>query len=190
MTDPGGKTQGTVNNFCSHRCGRNTRQIPIDPRDWHLLGCQVQCGGDVYVNVVGTCGFASGSYYGDQCRDSHRKSDPASRGIVGYDLAPAGHQGPSLGGLVDFSFCDFHCGFLPVCVLVPQFQVLPFEGASVVSTASGRYHRRCHNSWSGCSGSSWEEWTPEQQRTHHGAPVVIGTKQLCSRLQQKKCLDV
>ena len=49
VTDSGGETQGTVNNFCSHRCGRSTRQIPIDPREWHLLGCQLQCGGDVYV---------------------------------------------------------------------------------------------------------------------------------------------
>ena len=29
------------------------RQIRIHPRDWHLLGCQVQAGGDVYVKAVG-----------------------------------------------------------------------------------------------------------------------------------------
>ena len=27
-------------------------QIPIDPRDWHLLGCQVDRGGDVFTNTV------------------------------------------------------------------------------------------------------------------------------------------
>ena len=29
------------------------RQIPIHPRDWHLLGCQVEVGSDVYINEVG-----------------------------------------------------------------------------------------------------------------------------------------
>ena len=28
------------------------QQVPIDPRDWHLLGCQVEAGGDVYINAV------------------------------------------------------------------------------------------------------------------------------------------
>ena len=39
------------------------RQIPIQPRDWHLLGCQIEAGGDVYINKVGTFGVASASYY-------------------------------------------------------------------------------------------------------------------------------
>ena len=39
------------------------RQIPIHPRDWHLLGCQIEAGGDVYINKVGTFGVASASYY-------------------------------------------------------------------------------------------------------------------------------
>ena len=39
------------------------RQIPIDPRDWHLLGCQVERGADVFVNTVGTFGITSASYY-------------------------------------------------------------------------------------------------------------------------------
>ena len=39
------------------------RQIPIHPRDWHLFGCQVEVGGDVYINKVGTFGVASASYY-------------------------------------------------------------------------------------------------------------------------------
>ena len=38
-------------------------QIPIHPRDWHLLGCQVEVGGDVFINKVGTFGVASASYY-------------------------------------------------------------------------------------------------------------------------------
>ena len=38
------------------------RQIPIDPQDWHLLGCQIEPGGPVYVNTVGTFGVASASY--------------------------------------------------------------------------------------------------------------------------------
>ena len=29
------------------------RQIPIDPLDWHLLGCQMECGADVFINTVG-----------------------------------------------------------------------------------------------------------------------------------------
>ena len=29
------------------------RQIPIHKCDWHLLGCQVQAGGDVHINTVG-----------------------------------------------------------------------------------------------------------------------------------------
>ena len=28
------------------------RQIPIDPRDWHLLGCQVERGADVCVILL------------------------------------------------------------------------------------------------------------------------------------------
>ena len=39
------------------------RQVPIDPRDWHMLGCQVEPGGAVYVHTVGTFGVASASYY-------------------------------------------------------------------------------------------------------------------------------
>ena len=39
------------------------RQVPIHPDDWHLLGCQVSPGGDVFVNTVGTFGIASASYY-------------------------------------------------------------------------------------------------------------------------------
>ena len=38
------------------------RQVPIHPDDWHLLGCQVSPGGDVFVNTVGTFGIASASY--------------------------------------------------------------------------------------------------------------------------------
>ena len=38
------------------------RQVPISRQDWHLLGCQVQLGGDVFVNTVGTFGVASASY--------------------------------------------------------------------------------------------------------------------------------
>ena len=34
------------------------RQIPIVEQDWHLLGCQVQPGGEVFVNTVGTFGVA------------------------------------------------------------------------------------------------------------------------------------
>ena len=39
------------------------RQVPIHPDDWHLLGCQVSPGGDVFINTVGTFGIASASYY-------------------------------------------------------------------------------------------------------------------------------
>ena len=38
------------------------RQVPIHPDDWHLLGCQVSPGGDVFVNTVGTFGIASASH--------------------------------------------------------------------------------------------------------------------------------
>ena len=34
------------------------RQVPIDARDWHYLGCQVTPGSDVYVHIVGTFGVA------------------------------------------------------------------------------------------------------------------------------------
>ena len=30
------------------------RQVPVHPDDWHLLGCQVVSGGEVFVNTVGT----------------------------------------------------------------------------------------------------------------------------------------
>ena len=38
------------------------RQVPIVPRDWHLLGCQVTPGSSVYINKVGTFGISSASY--------------------------------------------------------------------------------------------------------------------------------
>ena len=37
-------------------------QMPIAKRDWHLLGCQVNPSGHVYVNTVSTFGVASASY--------------------------------------------------------------------------------------------------------------------------------
>ena len=39
------------------------RQVPIHPDDWHLLGCQVSPGGDLFVNTVCTFGIASASFY-------------------------------------------------------------------------------------------------------------------------------
>ena len=39
------------------------RQVPIDPCDWHFLGCQITAGSDVYVHTFGTFGIASASYY-------------------------------------------------------------------------------------------------------------------------------
>ena len=38
------------------------RQIPVDPRDWHLHGCQLDHGADVFINTVGTFCIASSSY--------------------------------------------------------------------------------------------------------------------------------
>ena len=50
--------------ICSHNGVKEAhRQIPIDPRDWHLFGCQVERGADVFVNTVGTFGITSASYY-------------------------------------------------------------------------------------------------------------------------------
>ena len=39
------------------------RQIPIHPRDWHLLGWQIEFECDVYINKVGTFGVASASCF-------------------------------------------------------------------------------------------------------------------------------
>ena len=38
------------------------RQISIDPRDWHLLRCLLECGAVVFMNTVGTFGITSASY--------------------------------------------------------------------------------------------------------------------------------
>ena len=38
-------------------------QIPINPRDWHLLGCQIHPVSLVFIGKVGTFGVASASYY-------------------------------------------------------------------------------------------------------------------------------
>ena len=38
------------------------RQVPVDKGDCHLLGCQVEAGGDVYIDTVGTFDIASASY--------------------------------------------------------------------------------------------------------------------------------
>ena len=37
--------------------------MPIDPRDWYLLGCQGERGSDVFISTVGTFGAASVSYF-------------------------------------------------------------------------------------------------------------------------------
>ena len=39
------------------------RQIPIHSCDWRFIRCQVQAGGDVYINTAGTLGVASASHY-------------------------------------------------------------------------------------------------------------------------------
>ena len=39
------------------------RQVPVRPDDWHLLGCQLERGGEVFVNTAGTFGVSSASYY-------------------------------------------------------------------------------------------------------------------------------
>ena len=39
------------------------RQVPVHPQDWHLLGCQVVPGADVFIHTVGTFGVSSASYY-------------------------------------------------------------------------------------------------------------------------------
>ena len=39
------------------------RQVPIHPDDWHVLGCKLDEGGEVFVNTVGTFGVSSASYY-------------------------------------------------------------------------------------------------------------------------------
>ena len=47
------------------------RQVPVAPCDWHPLGCQVQPGGSVYVNKVGTFGVASASYWWSRVASAH-----------------------------------------------------------------------------------------------------------------------
>ena len=39
------------------------RQVPIHPDDRHLLGCQLEKGGEVFVNTVGTFGVSSASHH-------------------------------------------------------------------------------------------------------------------------------
>ena len=51
------------------------RQVPIHPDDWHLLGCHLERGGEVFVDTVGTFGvFSAGSE--QQWEDSHSTSPP------------------------------------------------------------------------------------------------------------------
>ena len=46
----------------SPRTSRKPTDKCRSPRDWHLLGCRVETGADVYINAVGTFGVASASY--------------------------------------------------------------------------------------------------------------------------------
>ena len=39
------------------------RQVPIHPDYWRLLGCQLERGGEIFVNTVGTFGVSSASCY-------------------------------------------------------------------------------------------------------------------------------
>ena len=52
------------------------------------------------------------------------------------------------------SLTHFLCLDCFLCVLVPQFQCFPFEGAWAISMAIGRYFRRYHNYWFDCSVGS------------------------------------
>ena len=50
-------------------------QIPIHPRDWHLLGCEIEVGGDVYIIKVGTFGVVSSSCYWSRAASAIRQTD-------------------------------------------------------------------------------------------------------------------
>ena len=39
------------------------RLIPVDERDWHLLGCRSREGGPVFINTTGTFGVSSAAYW-------------------------------------------------------------------------------------------------------------------------------
>ena len=39
------------------------RIVMIRPEDWPLVACQLEPGGDVYLNMVGTFGVSSASYW-------------------------------------------------------------------------------------------------------------------------------
>ena len=64
--DPQGQARGIVTARVlfdgTHGISVNTRTRIRDTRDWHLQGCQVEVGGDVYINTVCTFGAASASY--------------------------------------------------------------------------------------------------------------------------------
>ena len=57
------------------------RQVLIDPRDWHLLGCQSEPGAGVFNNTVGTFGITSASYYWSRVVSSIARLTGRRRGI-------------------------------------------------------------------------------------------------------------
>ena len=57
------KSRSGVRTFALTAVSEAHRQVPIDKRDWHLLGCQVELGGVVYVKTEGTLGVASASFF-------------------------------------------------------------------------------------------------------------------------------
>ena len=60
---PGRPVEVSAHSRSRRTCKEAHRQIPVDPRDWHLLGCQLERGADVFINTVGTFGITSASYY-------------------------------------------------------------------------------------------------------------------------------
>ena len=86
------------------------RQGPIHPDDWHLLGCQVIPGGEVFINTVGTFGTASASYCWQRQLEGWRSLSSQTRPLHGtcwlptiiYLSAEARHTD---GVYSRFSFC-------------------------------------------------------------------------------------
>ena len=69
-----GKSETGPEDVCADDVAEAHRQFPIDPRDWHVLSCQVQAGGDGFVNTVWTLRTAGHEW-------PRRSEDSAPRGI-------------------------------------------------------------------------------------------------------------
>ena len=145
------------------------RQVPINPRDWHVLECQVEPGGAVCVHAVGTFGVASASYCWSRGRSAvSRSAVPEAKRTRGmFWLLTTSTLRPEVPSITPHSFSFVVCVIAGVPLSWPKT-----AGGDVVSWVG---FELLHSSYQlGISERraawfvKWTRTTAEQETVHMG----------------------